>query len=123
MTYSLEFRLQVLSVKQKKDLSFSETAERFGVGVASIVRWVKNPEPRTHRHKPPAKQNMDALKEDIHLYPDAYQYERGERLGVIPIIKNIYQRIFAHFLVVSEPITSFDAAKRFHAWQQALRIS
>lgn len=82
MTYSLDFRLQVLSVKQKKDLSFSETAERFGVGVASIVRWVKNPEPRTHRHKPPAKLNMDALKEDIELYPDAYQYERGERLGV-----------------------------------------
>lgn len=82
MTYSLDFRLHVLSVKKKKDLSFSETAERFGVGVASIVRWVKKPEPQTHRHKLPAKLNMDALKEDIQLYPDAYQYERGERLGV-----------------------------------------
>ena len=82
MTYSLDFRLRVLSVKKKKNLSFSETAELFGVGVTSLVRWVKKPEPQTHRHKPATKLNMDALKEDIQLYPDAYQYERAERLGV-----------------------------------------
>jgi len=82
MTYSLDFRLRVLSVKKEKDLSFAETAERFGVGVTSIVRWVKKPEPQTHRHKPATKLDMDALKDDIKLYPDAYQYERAERLGV-----------------------------------------
>jgi transposase len=82
MTYSLDFRLHVLHVKKEKDLSFCETAKRFGVGIASIVRWVKKPEPQTHRHKLPTKLNMDALKQDIELYPDAYQYERGERLGV-----------------------------------------
>jgi transposase len=82
MTYSLDFRLRVLSVKKKKNLSFAETAELFGVGVTSLVRWVKKPEPQTHRHKPATKLNMDALKEDIQLYPDAYQYERAERLGV-----------------------------------------
>ena len=55
MTYSLDFRLRVLSVKKEKDLSFSETAERFGVGMTSIVRWIKKPEPQTHRHKPATK--------------------------------------------------------------------
>ena len=52
MRYSLDFRLQVLDVKKKKALSFAETAERFGVGIARVVRWSKKPEPQTHRHKP-----------------------------------------------------------------------
>lgn len=80
MRYSLDFRLKVLSVKEKESLSFAETAERFCVGLASIVRWSKKPEPQKSRHKPPTKINMEALKEDIVLYPDAYQYERAERL-------------------------------------------
>ncbi len=47
----------------------------------------------------------------------------GLNAYVIPIIKNIYQESCAHFLVVRETIKSFDVAKSFHAWQQALRIS
>jgi transposase len=84
MTHSLDFRLHILSEKKKKKLSFAEAAERFGVGIASLVRWSKRPEPKTTRNKPPTKINMEALKEDIDLYPDAYQYERAERLGVSP---------------------------------------
>jgi transposase len=82
MTYSLDFRLKVLSVKEKESLSFAETAERFCVGLASIVRWSKRPEPQKRRYKAPTKINMEALKEDIALYPDAYQYERAERLHI-----------------------------------------
>ena len=82
MTYSLDFRLRVLDLKEKKGLSFAAAAERFGVGVASVVRWVKKPKPQTKRNKPPIKIKMDALKQDILLYPDAYHYERAERLHV-----------------------------------------
>lgn len=82
MTYSLDFRLKVLSVKEKEGLSFAKTAERFCVGLASVVRWSQKPEPQTNRYKPPIKINMEALKQDILLYPDAYQYERAERLHV-----------------------------------------
>ena len=82
MTYSLDFRLKVLSVKEKESLSVVETAERFCVGLASIVRWSKKAEPQKRRYKAPTKINMEALKEDIVLYPDAYQYERAERLHV-----------------------------------------
>jgi transposase len=82
MTYSLDFRLQVLKVKKQKALNFAETAERFGVGIASVVRWAKKPEPQTHRNKPPLKINMESLEQDIIRYPDAYHYERAERLHV-----------------------------------------
>jgi transposase len=82
MTYSLDFRLKALAVKEKEGLSFAKTAERFYVGVASVVRWARKPEPQTNRNKPATKINMEALKQDILLYPDAYQYERAERLHV-----------------------------------------
>ena len=82
MTYSLDFRLKVLKVKEKEGLGFAKTAERFCVGLASIVRWAKKPEPQLTRYKPPLKINMEALKQDIEQHPDAYQYERAERLHV-----------------------------------------
>lgn len=82
MTYSLDFRKKVLETKQKEDLSFVTVAKRFGVGVASVVRWDKNIDSKKTRNKPPTKLDMGALKEDIEKYPDAYQYERAERLGV-----------------------------------------
>ena len=78
MTYSLDFRLKVLSVKEKEGLSFSKTAERFCVGLASVVRWSQKPEPQTNRYKPPIKINMEALKQDILVYPDAYRYENAQ---------------------------------------------
>jgi len=34
------------------------------------------------RHKPATRLDMDALKSDVQTYPDAYQFERAQRLGV-----------------------------------------
>ena len=82
MTYSLDFRKKVLSVKATEGLSFVKTSKRFRVGVSSILRWTKNSLPKLNRNKPCVKLDMEALKQDIVLYPDAYQYERAERLGV-----------------------------------------
>jgi len=82
MTYSIDFRMKVLAVKEKEGLSFAKTAERFYVGVASVVRWARKPESQANRNKRATKINMEALKQDILLYPDAYQYERAERLRV-----------------------------------------
>ena len=82
MTYSRDFRQQVLQIREKEDLSMQEAAERFGVGVASVMRWSKTIEPKRNRNKPATKIDMDALKRDVEVYPDAYQYERAERLGV-----------------------------------------
>lgn len=73
MTYSLDFRRKVLSIREKEGLTISEVASRF---------WVKSPVPRLGRNKPSTKIDMQALANDIHQYPDAYQKERAERLGV-----------------------------------------
>lgn len=84
MTYPLSFRMKVLSIKTKENLSFAEAAKRFDIGIASLVRWAKKPTPQTHRNKPATKINMEALKQDVEAYPDAYQYERAQRLNVSP---------------------------------------
>lgn len=82
MTYSIDFRKKVLKVKEEEKLSVAETATRFGISLASVVRWRKNVVPKVSRHKAATKIDMEALKKDIATYPDAYQYERAERLGV-----------------------------------------
>lgn len=82
MTYSLKFRLHVLAVREAEGLSYAQTAKRFCVGVASLVRWGNHPEPAKKRNKPPTKLSMDALVEDIKQYPDGYLYERARRLHV-----------------------------------------
>ena len=80
--YSLDFRMKVLEIKKQDQLSFMNVAKRFGVGVASVFRWSKEPTPKFSRNKPATKIDMEALKEDIKKYPDAYQYERAERMRV-----------------------------------------
>ena len=57
-------------------------AARFCVGAASVMRWIKNPEPKTTRNKPATKIDMQVLAQDVKQYPDAYQFERAKRLGV-----------------------------------------
>jgi transposase len=82
MTYSFEFRQQVFSVKEKHDLTFEQTSERFDIPVRTLFRWQKKMEPCSTRNKPATKINMEALAKDVELSPDDYQWERAERLGV-----------------------------------------
>ena len=82
MTYSLDFRRKVLSIKTKEGLSFAQTSKRFEVSVNSLFLWSKRLEPQRTRNKSASKIDMDALKKDVELYPDGYIYERAERLRV-----------------------------------------
>ena len=82
MTYSIDFRQQVLLIKEQDNLSFAQVATRFGIGKDTVFRWSKRIEAQHPRHKPATKIDMDALKQDVEAYPDAYQYERAQRLGV-----------------------------------------
>ncbi len=84
MTYSLDFRRHVLSVRDKEGLTFSQTAARFSVGIASLTRWAKSPEPKGTREGRPRKIDLDKLAQDVRDDPDAYQYERAARFGVSP---------------------------------------
>jgi transposase len=82
MTYSLEFRKKVMAIKEKEKLTYDEAAKRFQIGKTTLVRWHKKLEPQLTRNKPATKINMEALKQDLIENPDAYQYERANRLGV-----------------------------------------
>lgn len=81
MTYSIDFRKKVLKIRQQEGLSIEVVAIRFGVGKASVMRWLVELEPKKTRNKPATKIDMDALKEDVEKHPDSYQYERAQRLG------------------------------------------
>jgi transposase len=82
MTYSLDFRRKVLTVREKEDLTIAEVAGRFCVGIATVVRWLQRIEPQSTRNKPATKIDRIALARDVREYPDAYQSERAKRFGV-----------------------------------------
>ena len=81
MSYDIKFRRHVLKIRDAEGLSFSKVAERFGIAKQSVYNWSVRLEEKK-RFKPATKIDMAALVRDIEEYPDAYQYERGERLGV-----------------------------------------
>ena len=81
MTYSLDFRRKVLSVREKEGLTIIEVASRFNVGVASVVRWLKRLPPKKQGYRR-RKVDIDLLARDVEKYPDAYQHERAKRFGV-----------------------------------------
>jgi len=82
MTYSLDFRRKVLEIKEEEGLSLSGVAARFKISRNTVFKWSKNILARVGRNKPAVKIDMEALRHDVKVYPDAYQYERAERLGV-----------------------------------------
>ena len=75
MTYSLDFRKKVLSIRNKEKLSFAQVAKRFGVSVNSVFLWPKRLEPKRTKSRPAIKIDKEVLKEDIRKYSDAFNYE------------------------------------------------
>ncbi len=84
MTYSIDFRKKVLSIKEEENLTFAEVSKRFGVDQASVVRWSSRIEPQKKRNKPSVKLDWEKLAKEVETYPESYQYERAERFGVSP---------------------------------------
>jgi transposase len=82
MTYSIDFRKKVLKIKSEEGLSIEAVAIRFGVGKASVMRWLTALEPKKKRNKPATKIDMDALRQDVEANPSSYQYERAARFNV-----------------------------------------
>jgi len=81
MTYPSSFCRKVLSVREQEGLTIVQTAARFCMGIASVTRWLKNPDPKLTRNKPATKIDMIALARDVREFPDACQAERAQRLG------------------------------------------
>ncbi|WP_227430103.1 IS630 transposase-related protein [Psychrobacter sp. I-STPA6b] len=80
MTYSLDFRKQVL--KSLEDgMTFTQASEFYNLSPTTIQKWKKRLKPKTSRNTKPYKISDEALLQDIADYPDDYQYERAIRLG------------------------------------------
>lgn len=82
MTYSLDFREKVLEIRNKQNISIFKVAKLFKISKTTIMNWIKNIHAKKNRNKPTITIDIKKLKEDIRKYPDAYQYERAQRLGV-----------------------------------------
>ena len=82
MSYPIKFGRHILHVKARDCLSCADVSLRFSVGIASVKRGSKQLEPKPYKPRKDRKVDLDALRDDVRTYPDAYQYERAERLGV-----------------------------------------
>ena len=82
MSYSIDFRRQVLAIRAKEGLSLQAVSERFSVSKQSVYNWTKRLDPQTSRNKPSTKIDIAALAADVKQYPDSYQFERALRLNV-----------------------------------------
>ena len=91
MTYPISFRRHVLAVKDREGLTFAEAAERFSIGIASLVRWSARLEPKRYERRAPGKIDLAALARDVRENPDAVRHERAARFGVTP--KAIWQAL------------------------------
>ena len=81
MAYSHHFIKKVLKLKSE-GMSFIKISKKFNISVRSIQEWLKGNLPKGTRNKPNTKLDLEALKQDIIKYPDAYLKERAQRLGV-----------------------------------------
>ncbi len=81
MKYPIEFRTHVLALRKKEGLTYEDTAIRFGIGRATLARWIKCVDRKPY-HRAPNKIPNEALRIDVETYPDAYQVERAKRFGV-----------------------------------------
>ena len=80
MTYSIDYRKQVLS-SIADGMTIREAANFYQLSTSSIHSWQQSLVPKTTRNKAPTKIPDDALIEDVKRYPDDYNYERARRLN------------------------------------------
>ena len=80
MTYSIDFRMQVL--KSIDDgMTFAGAAEFYNLSPTTIQNWKRRVHSKTTRQTKPYKIPDDVLLNDVKEHPDDYQYERARRLN------------------------------------------
>ena len=78
--YNLYFIKKVL--RQRESMSIRKTATKYNISTRTIQNWEQGKLPAGKRQKPNRKLDKSLLLKDIKQYPDAYQYERAQRLDV-----------------------------------------
>jgi transposase len=80
MTYSLDFRKQVLK-SLDEGMTFAGAAEFYNLNPTTIQNWKRRVHSKTTRQTKPYKIPDDVLLNDVEQYLDDYQYERARRLN------------------------------------------
>jgi transposase len=78
--YNLHFIKKVLLLR--KSMSIRKLAEKYNISTRTIQNWEQGKLPSGKRDKPNTRLDKSELVEDVRQYPDAYQYERAQRLKV-----------------------------------------
>ena len=81
MTYSADFRAQVLKSVKQQGMSIRQACAFYDISKATLQNWLKDPSINLTRNKPPSKIPNDALLKDVEQHPDDYLYERAQRFG------------------------------------------
>ena len=81
MTYSADFRAQVIKSVENKDMSIRQACTFYNISRTTLQRWLKNQVIKQTRDKPPTKIPNKLLLKDVAQYSDDYMYERAQRLG------------------------------------------
>ena len=81
MTYSADFRAQVIKSVKNKDMSIRKACTFYNVSKTALQRWLKDSSIQQTRDKPPTKIPNEALLKDVEQYPDYYLYERARRFN------------------------------------------
>ena len=80
MTYSLDFRKQVLK-SLDNGMTFAQAAEFYNLSPTTIQNWKRRVHSKTTRQTKPYKIPNEELLNDVKEHPDDYQYERAQRLN------------------------------------------
>lgn len=79
MAYSNDYRQMILG-KLEAGYSYRELAYEYQISPTTILNWKNRPE----RKKPtgrPKTIDPEALRKDVELYPDDFQWERAARFN------------------------------------------
>ena len=71
MSYSIDFRRKVLTIRDREGLSMEQAAQRFGIGKQTVYYWTKRLLEKKKRERMPQKLCLKALEQDIKDNPDA----------------------------------------------------
>jgi transposase len=81
MTYSADFRSQVIKSIKQKNMSIRQACTFYKISKTTLQRWLKNSSIKQTRSKLPTKIHDELLLKDIEQHPDDYLYERAHRFN------------------------------------------
>ncbi|WP_350560631.1 IS630 transposase-related protein [Psychrobacter sp. CAL346-MNA-CIBAN-0220] len=81
MTYSADFRAQLIKSIKQKDMSIRQACTFYNISKTTLQRWLKNSSIKQTRNKPPSKMHDELLLKDIEQHLDDYLYEQAQRFN------------------------------------------